>query len=217
MNTKKLYLIAYNSAHAIGWALVLGAFLFQSISNKGFSGEGIYSTVACALSGLQLVMSLDDVHAIVKLVQSPPLTVAMQIASRVFVVLILHQFVASRSCVGLSMILIAWCPTEVIRYTYYVLRTLGKSDSALPPQLIWLRYSSFIVLYPTGVFGELTILWSSLRQVSADPFWHPLSILIYVIIFAIYPVGFYVLYTYMLSQRKKNLNVSSVIPPKKIQ
>lgn len=41
-------------------------------------------------------------------------------------------------------------------------KSVEKADDPLfkiPFPLVWLRYSMFIVLYPTGVFGELMVAW----------------------------------------------------------
>jgi len=34
----------------------------------------------------------------------------------------------------------------------------------IPFPLIWLRYSMFIVLYPTGVFGEMSCIWMAIGE-----------------------------------------------------
>lgn len=45
---------------------------------------------------------------------------------------------------------ISWAITEVIRYTFYVTSLLGWEFSPL----LWVRYSAFYVLYPTGASSE---------------------------------------------------------------
>ena len=53
--------------------------------------------------------------------------------------------------------ILAWSMSEMIRYSYYLLRELfGGSADATPYLSTWLRYSGFIVLYPIGVASELS-------------------------------------------------------------
>jgi very-long-chain (3R)-3-hydroxyacyl-CoA dehydratase len=208
MNLKNLYLLAYNGAQLLGWCYVLGVFVFASTVG-GLSGAALYGVIGCALTGFQLAMLLDVVHAAVGLVRSPLFTAAMQVASRVLVVLVLHRFELARSSrVGLALILAAWSPTEIIRYAFYCLKSLGRDDASLPAPLLWLRYSSFLVLYPTGITGELLILYTALPQIQRDPTWHPLAYILYAV-FAIYPVGSVILFRHMLAQRHKTLNIRS--------
>jgi very-long-chain (3R)-3-hydroxyacyl-CoA dehydratase len=45
-----------------------------------------------------------------------------------------------------TTMLLAWSLTEVIRYTYYATSLLGIKIRALD----WLRYTTFLPLYPLG-------------------------------------------------------------------
>lgn len=49
--------------------------------------------------------------------------------------------------------MLSWSITEVVRYGYFAIHTLVPS--AVPYVLTWLRYSLFLVLYPTGVASEI--------------------------------------------------------------
>ena len=55
-------------------------------------------------------------------------------------------------------LLIAWGVTEVIRYSFYAFKQVGEA----PAVLTWLRYTTFIVLYPLGVSSELAMVWLAL-------------------------------------------------------
>ena len=91
-------------------------------------------------------MLLDVLHAVLKLTRSTPLTAAMQIASRIY--LLIDYDTCSNSPIFKVMVL-AWSCAETLRFFYYEFH-----------QLHWLRYSAFIVLYPIGVFaGELPLIW----------------------------------------------------------
>lgn len=54
-----------------------------------------------------------------------------------------------------ASLLLAWSLTESIRYTYYTLSLLTPSPlPSLPSFIIWLRYTTFFVLYPLGAGSE---------------------------------------------------------------
>ena len=56
-----------------------------------------------------------------------------------------------------SMVL-SWSLTEVIRYEFYACTLLG----AEPFPLLWLRYTTFYVLYPTGASSEAALIFATL-------------------------------------------------------
>ena len=96
------------------------------------------------------------------------------------------------------MLTFAWSITEIVRYLYYALHTLAFE----PSLLVWLRYSTFVILYPLGTAGELITIYSSvavLNQIREN------AGFIMFLVMAIYPFGFYMLYTYMWRQRSKVL------------
>jgi very-long-chain (3R)-3-hydroxyacyl-CoA dehydratase len=63
--------------------------------------------------------------------------------------------------------ILAWSVTEIIRYTFYLLATCGVS---LKP-LTYLRYSTFLPLYPIGASSEAFLSLSTLPAFSKLPFW----------------------------------------------
>ena len=50
---------------------------------------------------------------------------------------------------------IAWCITEVVRYSFYGLNLLFGSAPFIS---IWMRYSFFFVLYPVGAGSEFMLV-----------------------------------------------------------
>lgn len=61
----------------------------------------------------------------------------------------------------------AWSVTEVIRYSFYALKEVGS----VPAVLTWLRYTTFIVLYPIGVSSELAMVWLALPELRHTGMW----------------------------------------------
>ena len=61
--------------------------------------------------------------------------------------------------------LLAWSLTETVRYAFYALTLLNLT----PRALTWLRYSTFIALYPLGAGAEAWGAWLSLPTLSSLP------------------------------------------------
>lgn len=67
--------------------------------------------------------------------------------------------------------ILSWSITEVIRYAYYAFNLLGHE----PYSLLYLRYTTFYVLYLTGAFSEGFLLLSTLPDLAETPLleWSP--------------------------------------------
>ena len=102
--------------------------------------------------------------------------------------------------------MVSWAQAEIIRFTFYTFRSLKDLIGHL-------RYNLFLVFYPLGVGSELVCVWDAFRRVDKMPeaeqpwtvllpnavnFEFKFSWAIYSI-YAIYSVGFPILYSYMLA------------------
>ena len=107
----------------------------------------------------------------------------------------------------------AWALTEVPRYSYFAASALRGSA---PYCLVWLRYSTFYLLYPLGAFGEAWTLWNALPEIERTKVysiempnaWN-FTFNFYVccvFILGLYPIGLPYMYKHMIRQRKKNLS-----------
>lgn len=218
---KNAYLIAYNAVSAALWAGVL----YQTLnvgtkeitaahkSQSLFSGKP--NPVETVLSGLstgrvfdeldnytrltQSVAGLEILHSLLGVVRAPLLTTLMQVASRFLLVWgIAYQFPEStRHNPAYATMLLAWSITEVVRYSYFV---FSLSGVGVPKLWTWLRYNTFLVLYPLGVASECWCVYSAIPLASQlkPEFGYALWAIL-----AIYIPGFYVLFTHMLKQRSK--------------
>ena len=59
--------------------------------------------------------------------------------------------------------ILAWSLTEVIRYAFYA---LSLARRAVPGALVYLRYTTFYLLYPLGASSEAFLILSSLPTTS---------------------------------------------------
>ncbi|TYJ51364.1 hypothetical protein B9479_008065, partial [Cryptococcus floricola] len=63
-----------------------------------------------------------------------------------------------------TTMLLAWSIAEVVRYSFYTLSLLPPASvpSPITSLLTWLRYTSFLVLYPLGAGSEAFLSFSTL-------------------------------------------------------
>lgn len=138
----------------------------------------------------------------------------MQVASRILLVWVVlemyPQIVVTTNVYGrqeagsttgpiaLSGMILAWGITEIIRYGFFVWK--AAISERVPRALTWLRYSTFFVLYPTGITSECLLIWLALAPAAKQG--RGIDLLLKVVLF-IYVPGSYVLYTHMMAQRRK--------------
>ncbi|KAI5121580.1 hypothetical protein M0805_000759 [Coniferiporia weirii] len=169
-----------------------------------------YAAVGPETTLVQSVALLEVLHAALGWVRSPVQTTAMQVASRLFLVWgVAEQFEVARTTPLYASMVFAWSLTEVVRYTFYACSLIGVE----PYALLWLRYTTFFVLYPLGAGSEAFVNYATLPRSSPIPsisawargsVWTPAD---YVrgALFVIWWPGLYVMYTYMMAQRRKVL------------
>ncbi|KAJ8765786.1 hypothetical protein K2173_014908 [Erythroxylum novogranatense] len=210
---RRLYLSVYNWAVFIGWAQVL----FLAIRTLRESGhQHVYNAVEKPLQLAQTAAVLEILHSLVGLVRSPISATLPQIGSRLYVLWpILHSFPEVRTHFFVSSLVISWSITEIIRYSFFGTK---EALGAAPSWLMWLRYSTFLLLYPTGISSEVGLIYLALPYIkksekycvrmpntwnfSFDNFYAAILVL------GIYVPGSPHMYTYMLGQRKKALSKS---------
>ncbi|KAF5265579.1 hypothetical protein FOXYS1_3606 [Fusarium oxysporum] len=210
----KAYLIFYNFISAVLWSVVLGrtAMLVSAYGPEYvYPNTGQYTKWTQTLAGLEvlhsllgMILLLLDIVVYINIkcrptgvVRAPLMTTLMQVASRFLLVwAIVDVFPFLALSPFYSSMLIAWSVTEIIRYSFFALSLSGYQ----PKFLTWLRYNTFFVLYPIGIFSECTLIWFA-----TEPAGHINELYKWALyaILAIYVPGSYVLYTYMMSQRRK--------------
>ncbi|EMS50306.1 hypothetical protein TRIUR3_19358 [Triticum urartu] len=188
---KRAYLAVYNWAVFFGWAQVL-YFAVEALLRSGHE---------------------DILHGLVGLVRSPVSATLPQIGSRLFVTWgILWSFPETRTHILVSSLVISWSITEIIRYSFFGTKELFGSA---PSSLLWLRYSSFLVMYPTGISSEVGLIYIALQFIKASEKycirmpnkWNYSFDYFYasILVLLVYVPGSPHMYTYMLGQRKKAL------------
>lgn len=193
----KAYLLAYNAACGAGWLFCL--IQASLMCYAGATYEQVYAYIGPVLLASQTAMLLEIVHSALGLVPSPVGTVAMQVMSRIFIVWgQLYPVPQCQADWSLGLIVFSWGITEVVRYTFYFLSLIGE----VPFPVFYLRYSLFMVLYPSGISGEIlmTLLAREAHWKDANPLWHKLSGLV-LLTYAV--AGPYMIYN-MWNNRKRS-------------
>ncbi|KAK1361796.1 Very-long-chain (3R)-3-hydroxyacyl-CoA dehydratase [Heracleum sosnowskyi] len=207
----RTYLTIYNWTVFIGWAQVL----YLAVKTLIESGhEHVYDAVEKPLQLAQSAAFLEILHGLTGLVRSPITATLPQIGSRLYVTWgILYSFPEVRTHILVSSLVISWGITEVIRYSFFGTK---EAFGSAPSFLLWLRYSAFLLLYPTGISSEVGLIYIALPYMkvsekycirmpnkwnsSFDYFSAAIAIL------GLYIPGSPFLYSYMLGQRKKALS-----------
>lgn len=203
MAMKKAYLVLYNVASMLGWSYVLYSTITSFL--RGDSPAELWETIGSVLTWVQTAAALEILHSMVGLVRSPVMTTAMQVASRLFIVWVVT--VPSQVAQGhwsLYSLLASWSLVEVPRYMFYTVNVIVGSPDKIPAPLFFLRYSLFMVLYPSGIFSEMMQMWVSYTTLT--PVMERLVMSTFVLYFPIGP--FMVLNMWMTRKRsykKRNL------------
>jgi very-long-chain (3R)-3-hydroxyacyl-CoA dehydratase len=216
MTLSSAYLTVYNAASLALWGhlllrtLALAPALYAQGRLPELYGELLWPQLA----GIQSLAVVEVVHAAVGLVRASPVTTGIQVVGKnlvVWTVMVAFPEIilgpdgqGAPGVWGFLGCVIFWCLAEVIRYGYFVL-LLTTGDT--PSWLKWLRYSAFIVLYPPGLASEAYLVYLALtRAVDVSlPYW------IYLLLGLLsYIPASYIMYTHMLSQRRRVLKKSKL-------
>ncbi|KAH7678049.1 very-long-chain (3R)-3-hydroxyacyl-CoA dehydratase protein [Dioscorea alata] len=210
---KRIYLSIYNWTIFFGWAQVL---YFAVITLRESGYQAVYDAVEKPLQLAQTAAVMEIIHGLVGLVRSPVSATLPQIGSRLYLTWgILYSFPEIRTHFLVSSLVISWSITEIIRYSFFGMReTIGFA----PSWLLWLRYSTFLILYPSGISSEVGLTYIALPFIKAsekycirmpnkwnfsfDYFYASILVLL------TYVPGSPHMYGYMLGQRKKALSKS---------
>ncbi|KFY00229.1 hypothetical protein V495_01834 [Pseudogymnoascus sp. VKM F-4514 (FW-929)] len=198
---KANYLLAYNAISMFSWLSLLW---HAGLVVKVWGLEYVHPHVDLFWKVTQSLAALEVLHSIFGIVRSPFMTTLMQVASRFLICWgTVNFFPEVAKSPVFSTLLLAHGVTEVIRYGYFAMALSGEQVAILG----WLRYNTFIVLYPLGIASECWLMYLAI------PYANQVSELwgyFYYAMLAIYVPGTYVLYSYMMKQRRKAMRGKAV-------
>ncbi|KAI1203736.1 tyrosine phosphatase-like protein [Nemania serpens] len=198
---KNGYLVLYNAMSAILWLTVLG----RVVGITAIRGPQLaYPAVGEFCKWTQTLAGMEVLHSLFGIVRAPLVTTFMQVFSRYAIVWgVTGLFPGVAASPAYASMLLAWSATEVVRYTYFAMTLSG----ARPAPLHWLRYHAFFVLYPLGISSEAWLIWRAVEPARAAA--HPLyGAALWAYVVFVYPPSAYILYTHMMTQRRKVLKSS---------
>ncbi|KAL3691574.1 hypothetical protein R1sor_005225 [Riccia sorocarpa] len=198
-----LYLSTYNVVLFFGWSQIL----YRAVNALSTGGtKSVYAAVEKPLQIWQSAALLEIFNSIVGIVRSPVMATLPQIASRIYVTwAILYSFPETQEHWLVTSLILSWGVTEVIRYFFFALReTFGVNSSLLTS----IRYSTFFVLYPTGIFSEVGLIYIALPFIKGSnldkaPLSNKILYGVALIALVLYIPGSPYMYTHMMSQRKR--------------
>ncbi|XP_051132797.1 very-long-chain (3R)-3-hydroxyacyl-CoA dehydratase PASTICCINO 2-like [Andrographis paniculata] len=200
-SVRRIYLAVYNFTVLLGWIQVLYLTLKALTQSQSQSRprSSVYAAVEKPLVLAQSAAAIEIAHSIAGIVRSPVLATLPQVSSRLYVVWeILRGVPEIRGNYLVVSLLLSWSVTEIVRYAYFAAR---EAVGWTPPWLQWLRYTTFLVLYPTGISSEVGLIYRALPHLhqSVGNYRNVLAIFA----LCLYAPGSPFLYGYMLGQRKK--------------
>jgi len=171
----RAYLTLYNLLSAGGWAYVL--YLALEHLKAGSTPAEAWASFGLPLTVVQSTMGLEILHAVAGLVRSPVFVTFMQVTSRLVLVWgATYWLPLCQAHWSLYLMVVSWAIVEIVRYSFYASNLLTGTT---PYPLFWLRYSLFMILYPSGITGEVVQLLVSLPHwQTAAPVWYRSLLLI---------------------------------------
>lgn len=189
----KLYLTLYNTASAVGWAMVWWI-TYLSLT-AGDTATQYSGKVLDTLTLVQTAAALEILHSALGFVRSPLATTTMQVFSRLLLVWCYSRPVeACQHHWSLYLMVGSWATVEVPRYLFYAFNLWMPN---VPYPLFFLRYNLFMVLYPSGISGEILQIYTSLA------FLTPLCYKLSVSLFPLYAFGGPFMIMTMFAQRQR--------------
>ncbi|URE49083.1 Protein tyrosine phosphatase-like protein, PTPLA [Musa troglodytarum] len=162
---RRIYLSLYNWTVFVGWFQVL---YFAVMALREGGPTTVYGSVERPLQLAQTAAVMEILHGLVGLVRSPVSATLPQIGSRLFLTWgILWSFPETRAHILVSSLVISWSITEIIRYSFFGMK---EAFGFAPSWLLWLRYSTFLILYPTGITSEVGLIYVALPYIKCASF-----------------------------------------------
>ncbi len=128
------------------------------------SATSLYEEMEDVLTYTQTAAVLEILHALFRFVRSPVVPTTLQVGSRV---IILWGFTristVAQGDFSLFLMIASWSAVEIVRYNFYFVQLVfGKKR--MPYVLFWMRYSAFMLLYPSGISGEILQILSARKN-----------------------------------------------------
>ncbi|CAA0817116.1 Very-long-chain (3R)-3-hydroxyacyl-CoA dehydratase PASTICCINO 2 [Striga hermonthica] len=136
---QRTYLVLYNWTLFLGGSQVLNIAATALITTSHLS---LYVAVENPLLLAQSATLSEILHSLTGIVRSP---VAATLSETHFLV---------------GSLVVSWSIVEIIRYSVFWFK---EAFVHAPPGLVWLRYNTFLMLYPLVIGSEVGLIWCALQ------------------------------------------------------
>ena len=141
---------------------------------------------------------MEVLHAMFGLVRSPVATTALQVFSRLNLIwTYTNAFEECQAHWSLYLMVGSWALVEVPRYLFYAFNLYMDN---VPFPLFFVRYNAFMLLYPTGISGEMLQMYTALGPLAT---WWPLGYKLTLSLLVVYLPGGPFMIASMFGQRAR--------------
>lgn len=163
----KVYLLFYNLLCLALWSQILFTLvhhIFSASSFQNLQPGVLWAKISTTLLFVQSLAILEILHPILGLTRTPVFTAILQVGSRLVV---LWGYTSPNSTAynhtSFLLMCFSWSAVEIIRYAFYSFKC---AEQEVPSFIFHARYSAFVLLYPTGITGEIGQIYMSLSNIS---------------------------------------------------
>lgn len=181
----------FNGVNLAGWLFLQFHVGSQLFLDRNSFLESSISLDVTVLKAVQLFQLMDILLIILGKSKGSIFGAFFQLLGRLAVALYFVEEDSDR--LRFAMVVICWSLADINRYLYY----LFKNN----PLTGMLRYNSFIILYPLGVYGEIMLINDFIKRHAENL--DDLHINAIRVAQALIIIGMCFLYSYMLKMRKK--------------
>lgn len=175
--------------------------------------SAMFDKIGQTMKYAQFAAFIEIFFIVIGWVPSQVATALLQCAVRLIVIFgaMDTPFCARNNITG-NAVVFAWSLSEIVRYSFYALNAFSPSGKS-PYVVVWMRYTFFIFLYPTGLVCEMYLLASTLKGAIKTDMWsvslpNEYNFVFYwpmvlIALLMLFPPGFLQLYSHMFQQRRK--------------
>ncbi|CDW86958.1 ptpla domain protein [Stylonychia lemnae] len=164
-------MIIHNVTQILGWAYIFMLISTNLYVNKEWRFDHYYRVpeFRAYIEFFQTLQVLDVAYSITGLTNNSVRATLPQYVSRIFIVYGVFPYVKNpEGQFGIIICALMWSTIEVIRFSFYLIKQFKiLSNSKLATFLGYIRYTTFIPVYPTGVAGELIAIYYTVLNLSS--------------------------------------------------
>ncbi|CAN8071795.1 unnamed protein product [Agarophyton chilense] len=161
MPWKTSYLMAYNVVQLSLWAVTAIQLIISSKTASGYLE--VYESAATFAITAQTLAWAEVIHAGLGLGGTVSTAFVQCLGRYVVLIFVIDAITQIQDRLVTMILLVSWVLADLVRYAFYIATIIRR----VPPALLWMRYSLFLVLYPAGIVAEWMIYYWTLPYVES--------------------------------------------------